>query len=1260
MLIQGSLNTDKTNLLVKKYNDLIKQGILPENILTIVLNPYKKEIFINKLYDLNEEYKNFNLKISTFFGLCYNSFNENWNYISNLLGVEDIEKPNLCGLEVSQFIFKQSIKENDFSDYISKVNLLHQLFRRYSLIVQNCLTKEEIKERSEILGETFYPEAQKAIDEYKLKTNKYKSFDYLRQLAVLPLIYKNTEYFKNIKYLLIDDADEYPYSFWEFVHSVMPFLSDYMIAYDKDGSSRCGYLCAYKNGINDFIKKYNPKIINLNDKSPYYNVAQTFFNNIRQGKKTSLFDYKDSIKRLDMFENVINDIKNLIKNGVKPCDITIVTPLLDEVLIQEFTSCSDIKFQILSGSQKLIDSDFIKHILYIIKLAENITLKDYELKFLMVKLLKIPYRKCIEIIKEYSKTKELKNYKFNNEKYDFGYTKLYSLTEALKKSKKGLSEQIKIIFANLICENDYDKSKYDFLLKEAQSFETAFENSVKNLTQEFILQMENSVISENSSDIIKINPEKVIISTPQKIADYSLKTKYQLWIDISNNEWLKQDTGTLYNSWVFNRDWNKKEYTLEDNINLTRDKTARIVRKLMLCAKNSITFYSSLYDNTGNENFNGLSDFIETEKSTKPEFKIIPRPDQKPVLEYKRGKIGIMAVPGAGKTTILLALIIKLIKTGIDSSNIFVLTFMESAAKNFKERIKSALPDTPSLPNISTIHGLALRIIKENGNYTKLGLDENFEICDDDLKEKIIKEIFYKLKINDEKYDDYLRCISVVKLSGNNSFEYSKYKEINDFYNFLNEYNKTLKQNNMIDYDDMLFFALKLLEENPNILNYYQNLCKYVIEDEAQDSTIIQQSLIKLLTGKYNNFVRCGDINQSITSTFTNSSLEGFKEFINKNKKIEMTTSQRCAKPIYTLANRLIQESIADEEKKEAFYNIQIQGTENNPKTDLKPEYKIFETEKEEKDFILSKTKEIFNKDPEATIAILLRLNYQVNEYSDFFNSNGIKTILRTDCPGQKRIYKIILEVLKTLENPLNNKQIHNLAKVYSDNEIYKFSSEDLDFIKNLKEPFIYTDIENTGSESLGQLFWDIDYWLNNSSNTLDVQALNIGLYYSKNTGEKSNVNLIVSLIRRLMLQSENDIIKRMEYYAQKPSSMYRFFDDECKNNKNGINIMTMHKSKGDEFDYVFCPCMNEENYPVSIEHVKLKTGGHFVQTIKNIYTKEGIKLPEMQKKEQINETLRLIYVGITRAKKGLFLSNAKNYLKRKNTHNFDFFNIII
>ncbi|MBQ8886783.1 MAG: ATP-dependent helicase [Candidatus Gastranaerophilales bacterium] len=1253
MLLQGTINTNKTDLLAQKYNELISGGIDEKNILVILLNSYKKNEFTKQIKEVQ------NPQIYTLYGLCYNAFNDNWEYISSLIGssTNETHKPNLCGLEVSQFIFKQSIKEADFSDYISKVNLLHQLFRRYSLIVQNGLSNEEVKKRSEIAGESFYLEAQKAIDDYKLKTIQYKSFDYLRQLAILPTIYKNTDYFKNIKYLLVDDADEFSYAFWQFVDALMPQLNEYVIAYDKNGSSRCGYLCAYKKGIEDFIKNYNPKIIELQDKSTFFEKAEKIHLAIKNNNKFDLFtfNYKNSTKRLDMVEEVNKQVEKILQKGIKPCDISIISPVIDDIVLQNF----NFKYQILSGNEKLVENNIVKNIIIILKLINNIQLKEYELKSLLINLLKIPYRKCAEIIRFYANEKELKDFTFKEEGYEFAYRKFISTINSLKKAKNNLSSQIQIIFANIIKEFEVDinREKYEFLLKEADSFEKAF--SFSDLTKEFILQIENSVISENPIDSFDLKKDSIIVSSPQKIIDFGIKTKYQLWLDISHSDWLKNDTGTIYNAWVLNRDWDKKEYTLEDDLALTRDKTARIVRKLLLLAQENISFYSSIYDNIGNENFCGLTDFIEVTETQDIKFKITPRDDQKPVLEYKKGRMGIMAVPGAGKTTIMLALIIKLINEGVKPENIFVLTYMESAAKNFKERIKSAISENSELPNISTIHGLALRIIKENGNHNKVGLDENFEICDDNTKEKILKEIFYKLKIDDEKYDNFLRCISIVKLSNYKGELFSKFKEIQEFYRFYEEYNAVLKSHNLIDYDDMLCFAVKILEKNPEILRYYQNICKYVIEDEAQDSTDIQQKLISLLNGKYNNFVRCGDINQAITSTFTNSDLESFRKFINQNNKVEMTSSQRCSKQIYELANDIIKNTTSPN----AFYKIEMQGTDKNPISDKKPTYEFFENEKDEKTFLLDKTKEILKQDPKASIAILLRLNSQVNEYNEIFLNEGIKTAVRTDCLLQKNIYKITVAVLNVIQNPMSNKLILALAEEYKHNNICNITTSDIEELKRINIPFIKQNIDEITSEGLLQLFWDIDYWINNSSIETDILALNIGLYYAKTTTDKSNSYMISTLLKRLISkkQSLEDTIKQLEYAAQKPLSAYKFFEDEnVLINENPISIMTMHKSKGDEFDYVFMPEFNQENYPTEQQYVKLKSGGHFVQTIKNTVENCGIKSVEEQKTEQINETLRLIYVGVTRAKRKLYITNATNYKRRKNTNKISLFEEIL
>ena len=131
--------------------------------------------------------------------------------------------------------------------------------------------------------------------------------------------------------------------------------------------------------------------------------------------------------------------------------------------------------------------------------------------------------------------------------------------------------------------------------------------------------------------------------------------------------------------------------------------------------------------------------------------------------------MAISAVPGAGKTFILLALIVKLLERNIDPEKIFVLTYMDSAARNFRERIKNIFPDTNQLPNISTIHGLALRLLKENANYERLGLDAEFDICDDTQRGRIINGI--NLKLNKNEIEEFTRAISIMKFQVGAEFD---------------------------------------------------------------------------------------------------------------------------------------------------------------------------------------------------------------------------------------------------------------------------------------------------------------------------------------------------------------------------------------------------------------------------------------------------------------------------------------------------------
>ena len=1252
MLLNGSLRTNKTQVLVNRYVELINSGVKPDEILVINLNKYKNQCFIENARKLIND-KNLDTKlIQTFYGLCYNALKDNWDYIQSQIRTgKNTQQPNLCGLEVSQYIFAQSIKGNIFKDYLSKVNLFHQLFKRYSLIVQNDLLNSEIEEKSKILKETFFSDTQKALDFYRRKTLEYRSFDYLRQIAAFKNIYNNTDYFKKVKYLFIDDADEITYAVFEFINYLKPQLKDWVIAYDTFGSSRCGYLSAYRKSVDKFEEIFNekPQKLSANDKISC--MAQRLYLNIKKDVKSDMLTINEQSKRLDMIETAVNDIKQLLENGVKPSQISLITPLADDMFVFSLSELLiNVDYQIITGSEKLADNKLIKNLLFLMKLTFDSKKPDkIELAGLLQMCENIPPKYFYKAYYALGEGEDFRALKFDDDIYDNKFKDFLKLLERISSDDLSLSEKLNIAFLEFNKQEISlaDNSKFEFLLKQVSGFESAFTGETQQ--NRIISQLENSIISENPSVSEEIRENAIVIATPQRIIDFELRRDYEFWLDISSSEWCKEDLGTLYNSWVFNKDWEKSEFEHQDNIALTKEKTSRVLRKLMLCANREIRLYSSLYDSFGVENYGGLLEFISPKyRSMQSKYSFIPRPDQKPVLDYKKGNMGVMAVPGAGKTTILLSLVLKLLNSGVNPQNIFVVTYMDSAARNFRERIKNI--SFSQLPNISTIHGLALRLIRENANYTKLGLNDNFEITDDKQKEGIIKTLMSSLNIEQDKYEAYLKGISTLKLEGTIEPERSKYKNINEFFDFYKVYRKFMADNNLIDYDDMLCLALELLEKNPDVLSYYQDIFKYIIEDEAQDSTKLQQRLLSLLSAKHKNLVRCGDINQAITTTFTNTNPEDFRSFINKNYSVEMVSSQRCAEPVYELANSLVDYASENEETKNAFYKIRMIPTDNNPKTNVKPSLVTFKTPNSEKEFIRDKLKTILSHNPEASIAILLRNNYQVREYERFFNGSGLKTIAKTDFLEEKSTFKVIYTIMKLVQTPLSNSLALEIGNILAQNGLLNFTESDRKFLKSLKTPFVLENLDDLKTEGLIQLRSDIDYWINNLSLSPDGLCIKIGLYYFNTAVEKSNVYLIAMLIRRLLAKSSSIKVffASLEDISSRPlRSGFRFFSEEDEKGneerKGKVSIMTLHKSKGDEFDVVFIPEFSTKNYGVTIEDTKLKADTFFTKTVKSLVSGENQKNDRELKLENIDETLRLIYVGITRAKQELyFTSNDK------------------
>lgn len=204
---------------------------------------------------------------------------------------------------------------------------------------------------------------QKSRSKNFLQTLALRDFDYLRQGLVFNYIYKNTEYFKNIKYLILDDGDEITPACFDFIKHLMPQLKEVAIAFDKKGASRTGYLSADRTAVWEFEKLFNEPVISLDSSSKLKFDAENLFKNVTEEKSEILenFSLQSPSKRAKMIDLAVNQINALLKAKVKPHEISIVTPVIDDML--KFSLKQSIKnhtnLLFLSGSEKLIQNPLV-------------------------------------------------------------------------------------------------------------------------------------------------------------------------------------------------------------------------------------------------------------------------------------------------------------------------------------------------------------------------------------------------------------------------------------------------------------------------------------------------------------------------------------------------------------------------------------------------------------------------------------------------------------------------------------------------------------------------------------------------------------------------------------------------------------------------------------------------------------------------------------------------------------------------------------
>ena len=586
---------------------------------------------------------------------------------------------------------------------------------------------------------------------------------------------------------------------------------------------------------------------------------------------------------------------------------------------------------------------------------------------------------------------------------------------------------------------------------------------------------------------------------------------------------------------------------------------------------------------------------------------------QKEAVLHMDGPCLVIAGAGSGKTKVLTTRIANLIDSGVSPYNILAITFTNKAAKEMRERLELLVPNNNAF--VGTFHSFGVRIIREN--YDLLGLNRNFTILDSDDVTTIIKRIMKEKNIDSKECAPaYIRNrISFIKNENMSIAEIEKFFNTpaeKIAYEIYKEYINILKNNNSVDFDDLLLLPVKLFKNNPEVLEKYQDRFKYILIDEYQDTNEVQYSLTKLLAKKHQNIFIVGDPDQSIYmfrgANYKN--ILNFEKDYPNNKTILLEENYRSTKAILNVANDVIKNNKMRKEK-----NLWTQNSDGEKIT-----YHKAENEKDEASYVKNEIKKLMDNGVEKSdIAVLYKTNaqsriieeellhenipYKVVGSFYFYNRKEIKDLISY----LKLIYNqnddiSLLRVINTPKRGIGLKTIENLSiKAVSENKsIYEVidSGKELTF-KNIIEKIK----ENKENLSLTEL---IEYILTETGMKQELE--------SEKTVESEirleNLNEFKTVARNF--EDKYGIISLEEFL----DSISLVSDiEEHKDNKDVVTLMTVHSAKGLEFGYVFVIGMEETIFP------------HKNSLLDN---------------EEIEEERRLCYVAVTRAKKKLYLTNAK------------------
>ena len=596
--------------------------------------------------------------------------------------------------------------------------------------------------------------------------------------------------------------------------------------------------------------------------------------------------------------------------------------------------------------------------------------------------------------------------------------------------------------------------------------------------------------------------------------------------------------------------------------------------------------------------------------------------EQKEAVTHVNGPMLVLAGAGSGKTRVLTNRIAYLIENGIASENILAITFTNKAAKEMKERVLKLIGKQGNSIQISTFHSLGLRLLKEN--YSKLGYKSNFVILDSDDTLTVVKKIMKEMNLNPKFYNarEIRNKISSAKNELMSPSQFAKLEFDQNIVKVFEKYNKKLVINNSVDFDDLLLLPIKLFKEYPDTLKYYQDKYKYVLIDEYQDTNEAQYIFSKMLCNNHRNIFVVGDNDQAIYA-FRGANYKNILNFEKDYpdcKVILLEENYRSTQNILDAANSVIKHN-KQRKDKNLWCNNDIGSKVKYVKTD---------SDKDECTYVSKMIKELRDNGVNyEDMAILYRTNAQSRLIEEEMLKNGIpyKIVGSFYFYNRKEIKDLLcylrlinntlddvsfLRVINTPKRGIGEKTLDNLSKIADINGVSLF--EAIDSGKELKfKELILSMSEKCENATLTDM---VDIVLNDSGLKEDLAA------------DKS----LESEIRLENLEEFKSITKSYEE-EYGVISLNDFLNEislvsdmsEHQDGNNKVNLMTIHAVKGLEFDNVFVIGMEEGIFP------------HYNSI------NEGTMAA-------IEEERRLCYVAITRAKKNLWMLNAKRRMLFGNT----------